>query len=76
MRTRQTATTFVKTCDGISDFSIEFYTGEIEPACLLNYWLIRGTSSGSEFSFEGASILHVEGEEMRSDECYSRKALE
>jgi hypothetical protein len=38
---------------------------------------IRGTSSGKEMSFKGASIIHVEGDKIRSDECYfDRKALE
>jgi hypothetical protein len=38
---------------------------------------IRGTSSGKELSFKGASIIHVEGDKIRSDECYfDLKALE
>jgi hypothetical protein len=51
--------------------------GEIEPGVVAHHWLARGTSSGKEFSFKGASIIHVEGDKIRSDEAYfDRKALE
>jgi hypothetical protein len=62
----------------IPDFSIELLNaGEIEPGVVAQHWLIRGTNSGHEFSFKGASIIRVEGDKIRSDECYyDRKALE
>jgi hypothetical protein len=71
--------TFVKgVWEAIPDFSIELLNaGEIEPGVVAHHWLIRGTSSGKEFSLKGASIIHVEGDKIRSDECYfDRKALE
>ena len=62
----------------IPDFSIELLNGgEIEPGVVAHHWQIRGTNSGKEFSFKGASIIRVEGDKIRSDECYfDRKALE
>jgi hypothetical protein len=62
----------------VPDFSIEMLnSGEIEPGVVAHHWLIRGTNSGKEFSFKGASIIHVEGDKIRSDEAYfDRKAFE
>ena len=62
----------------IPDFSIELLNGgEIEPGLVAHHWLIKGTTDGKAFSFKGASILHIEGDKIRSDECYfDRKALE
>jgi hypothetical protein len=71
--------TFVKgVWEAIPDFSIELLNaGEIEPGVVAHHWLIHGTSSGKRFSLKGASIIHVEGDKIRSDECYfDRKALE
>jgi SnoaL-like domain len=62
----------------IPDFSIELlHGGEIEPGLVAHHWLITGTAEGKALSFKGASILHVEGDKIRSDENYfDRKALE
>jgi len=62
----------------VPDFSIELLnSGEIEPGVVAHHWIIRGTNSGKEFSFKGASIIHVEGDQIRSDEAYfDRKAFE
>ena len=71
--------TFVKGLwEAIPDLSFELLNaGEIEPGVVAHHWLIRGTSSGKEFSFKGASIIHVEGDKIRSDEAYfDRKAFE
>jgi len=64
--------------EAIPDFSIELLNaGEIEPDVVAHHWLIKGTNKGKAFSFKGASILHVEGDKIRSDENYfDRKALE
>ena len=71
--------TFVKGLwEAIPDLSIELLNaGEIEPGVVAHHWLARGTRSGKEFSFKGASIIHVEGDKIRSDEAYfDREALE
>ena len=71
--------TFVKgVCEAVPDLSFELLNaGEIEPGVVAHHWLARGTSSGKEFSFKGASIIHVEGDKIRSDEAYfDRKAFE
>jgi hypothetical protein len=71
--------TFVRgVWEAISDISFELLNaGEIEPGVVAHHWRIRGTSSGKEFSFKGASIIRVEGDKIRSDEnCFDRKALE
>ena len=63
--------------EAIPDFSIELLiAGEIHPGVVAHHWLIRGTSAGKELSFKGASIIHVEGDKIRSDENYIDKALE
>src|ERR1700736_2651573 len=80
--------TFVKgVWEAIPDFSIELLNaGEIEPGVVAHHWLIRGTDAaradgskptGRSFTFQGASIIRVEGDKIRSDQCYfDRKALD
>jgi hypothetical protein len=64
--------------DGAQGSSFDLLNaGEIEPGVVAHHWSIHGTSSGKGLSFKGASIIHVEGDKIRSDECYfDRKALE
>jgi SnoaL-like polyketide cyclase len=65
----------------VPDFSIELLNaGEIEPGLVAHHWLVRGTdvgpradgSKGTErtFSIKGASIIQLEGDKVRSDQCY------
>jgi hypothetical protein len=65
----------------LPDFSIELLNaGEIEPGVVAHRWLIRAThtgpgAGGSEptgrtVSFKGASIIHIERDKIRSDQCY------
>jgi len=71
----------------VPDFSIELLNaGEIEPGVVAHHWLIRGTDAaradgskptGRSFTFQGASIIRVEGDKIRSDHAYfDRKALD
>lgn len=72
----------------VPDFSIELLNaGEIEPGLVAHHWIIRGTdigpradgsqATGRSFSIKGASIIQVEGDRIRSDQCYfDRKALD
>jgi hypothetical protein len=70
------------------DFSIDMLNnGEIEPGVVAHHWVVRGTNTGPgrdgsaptgrKFTFEGASIIHVEGDKIRSDYAYfDRKAID
>ena len=70
------------------DISFELLNaGEIEPGLVAHHWQARGTNTGpgadgSEptgrtVSFKGASIIQVEGDKIRSDQChFDRKALD
>jgi hypothetical protein len=70
------------------DFSIEMLNnGEIEPGVVAHHWIIRGTNTGPgrdgseptgrKLTFKGASIVHVEGDKIRSDYAYfDRKAID
>jgi predicted ester cyclase len=70
------------------DFSIEMLNnGEIEPGIVAHHWVVRGTNTGPgrdgspptgrKFTFKGASIVHVEGDKVRSDNAYfDRKAID
>jgi predicted ester cyclase len=70
------------------DFSVELLNaGEIEPGLIADHWRVRGTntgpgSDGSEptgrtVSFQGASIIRVEGDKVLSDLTYfDRKGLD
>lgn len=70
------------------DFSVEVLNaGEIEPGLVVHHWLVRGTNTGPgadgskptgrTLSLKGASIIEVEGDKIRSDQCYfDRKAVE
>jgi predicted ester cyclase len=60
--------------------------GEIEPGVVAHHWELRGTNTGPgadgsqptgrAVSIKGASIIHVEGDKIRSDQCYfDREAL-
>ena len=71
----------------VPDFSIELINaGEIEPGVVAHHWLIRGTDAartdgskptGRSFTIQGASIVRLEGDKIRSDQCYfDRKALD
>ena len=71
----------------VPDCSIELLNaGEVEPGVVAHHWLLRGTDSartdgskptGRSFTIQGASIIHVEGDNIRSDQCYfDRKALD
>jgi predicted ester cyclase len=70
------------------DFSVELLNeGEIEPGVVALHWLVRGTNTGpgadgSEptgrtITLQGASIIQLEGDKIRSDNAYfDRKALD
>jgi len=70
------------------DFSVELLNaGEIQPGIVAHHWLVRGTNTGpgadgSEptgrtMALQGASIIQLEGDKIRSDKCYfDRKALD
>ena len=71
----------------VPDFSIELLNaGEIEPGVVAHHWLVRGTDTaradgseptGRSFTIQGASIIQVEGDKVRSDQAYfDRKALD
>jgi predicted ester cyclase len=72
----------------VPDISFELLNaGEIEPGLVAHHWQACGTNTGpgadgSEptgrtVSFKGASIIQVEGDKIRSDQCYfDRKALD
>ena len=71
----------------VPDFSIELLNaGEIEPGVVAHHWLVRGTDAaradgskptGRSFTIQGASIIQLEGDKIRSDQAYfDRKALE
>jgi steroid delta-isomerase-like uncharacterized protein len=71
----------------VPDFSIELLNeGEIEPGVVAHHWLVRGTDAarsdgskptGRSFTIQGASIIQVEGDKIRSDQAYfDRKALD
>jgi len=63
------------------DFSAELLNaGEIQPGLVAHHWLVRGTNTGpgadgSEptgrtMTLQGASIIRVEGDKIRSDQSY------
>ena len=63
------------------DFSVEFLSaGEIEPGLIADHWRVRGTNTGTggngseptgrSISFQGASIIRVEGDKIVSDQTY------
>ena len=63
------------------DFSAELLNaGEIQPGLVAHDWLVRGTNTGpgadgSEptgrtMTLQGASIIRVEGDKIRSDQSY------
>ena len=63
------------------DFSAEFLSaGEIEPGLIADRWRVRGTNTGTggngseptgrSISFQGASIIRVEGDKIVSDQTY------
>jgi hypothetical protein len=70
------------------DFSVELLNaGEIRPGLVAHHWLVRGTNTGpgadgseptgQTMTLQGASIIQLEGEKIRSDKCYfDRKALD
>jgi steroid delta-isomerase-like uncharacterized protein len=70
------------------DFSVELLNaGEIEPGLIADHWLVRGTNTGlgadgseptgRSVSFQGASIIRVEGDKILSDQTYfDRKGLD
>ena len=72
----------------LPDFSIELLNaGEIGPGIVAHHWRIRGTQTGpgidgsaptgNVLTFQGASIVTVNGDKIRSDHAYfDRKAFE
>jgi hypothetical protein len=44
--------------------------GQNELGIVAHRLLIWGTNSENEFSFKGASIIMLGGDQIRSDECY------
>jgi hypothetical protein len=71
----------------VPDFSIELLSaGEIEPGVVAHHWVVRGTDAvrpdgskptGRAFTIQGASIIQLEGDKIRSDQAYfDRKALD
>jgi hypothetical protein len=71
----------------VPDFSIDVLNaGEIEPCVVAHHWLLRGTDAartdgskptGRSFTIKGASIIRLEGDKIRSDQCYfDRKVLD
>jgi predicted ester cyclase len=86
---REDLANFVKgVWTALPDFSIELLNaGEIQPGLVAHHWLIRGTNTGPgadgteptgrTLSFKGVSLIQVEGDKIRSDQCYfDRKALD
>jgi len=70
------------------DFSVELLNaGEIEPGLIADHWRVRGTNTGPggdgseptgrSVSFQGASIIRLEGDKILSDQTYfDRKGLD
>ncbi len=70
------------------DFTVELLNvGEIEAGLVALHWRVRGTNTGPggdgseptgrSVSFQGASIIRLEGEKIRSDYAYfDRKTIE
>ena len=70
------------------DFSVELLNaGEIEPGLIADHWRVRGTNTGPgedgseptgrSVSFQGASIIRVEGDKILADQTYfDRKTIE
>ena len=70
------------------DFTVELLNvGEIEAGVVALHWRVRGTNTGPggdgseptgrSVSFQGASIIRVEGDKIRSDNAYyDRKGLD
>jgi steroid delta-isomerase-like uncharacterized protein len=70
------------------DFTVELLNvGEIEAGVVALHWRVRGTNTGPgadgseptgrSVSFQGASIIRVEGDKIRSDYAYyDRKGLD
>jgi steroid delta-isomerase-like uncharacterized protein len=70
------------------DFSVELLNaGEIELCLIADRWRVRGTNTGPggdgseptgrSVSFQGASIIRLEGDKILSDQTYfDRKALD
>ena len=70
------------------DFCVELLNaGEIEPGLIADHWRVRGTNTGPggdgseptgrSVSFQGASIIRIEGDKILSDQTYfDRKALD
>ena len=60
--------------------------GEIEPGVVAHHWVVSGTDAvrpdrskptGRSFTIQGASIIKLEGDKIRSDQAYfDRKALD
>ena len=81
--------TFVKgVWTAFPDFTVEPLTvGEIEAGVVALHWRVRGTNTGPggdgseptgrSVSFQGASIIRVEGDKILSDQTYfDRKGLD
>jgi steroid delta-isomerase-like uncharacterized protein len=81
--------TFVKGIwTAFPDFTVELLNvGEIEAGVVALHWRVRGTNTGPggdgseptgrSVSFQGASIIRVEGDKIRSDYAYyDRKGLD
>lgn len=57
--------------------------GEIRPGVVATHWSLTGTNSGQwnerpptdrSVSIKGASIIHLEGDKIASDQCYFDRA--
>jgi predicted ester cyclase len=85
----ETLATFVQgVWAAFPDFTVELLNvGEIEAGLVALHWRVRGTNTGPggdgseptgrSVSFQGASIIRLEGEKIRSDYAYfDRKTIE